>query len=152
MNRRRHRPLTEEELALWRHVTQDVVRADRRRPEPPPNAPEPAPVKPAPRHPPRLPHKHAPVRRFEVAGYTPPVSAPRLREDRVNCMKDHGFGLQDRHAVDLAGGFGREIEAVEAWPRRVGRDAAIDALRLELGGGGGLGLPSAVCCHSCFVS
>jgi DNA-nicking Smr family endonuclease len=80
MSRRRHRPLTEEELALWRHVTQDVVRADRRRPEPAPSAPEPAPVKLAPRHPPRPSPKHAPVRRFEVAGYTPPVSAPRQRE------------------------------------------------------------------------
>ena len=69
--RRRHRPLSAEELALWRHVTQDVARAFPRAHTRAPDAPvvpEPVPVKPTP--------KHA-ERRYEVAGYTPPTSAPR---------------------------------------------------------------------------
>ena len=68
--RRRHRPLTEEELALWRHVTQDVARPRPRAAAP--LAPEPAPLKPAPVHAARKPE-----RRYEAAGYTPPTSAPR---------------------------------------------------------------------------
>lgn len=67
---RRHRPLSAEELALWRHVTQDVARAAGRPPrvEPAPRVPEPAPAKPTPKR---------PERRYEAAGYTPPTSAPR---------------------------------------------------------------------------
>lgn len=75
-SRRRHRPLTEEELTLWRHVTQDVARVAGAAPRPDaaPTVPEPAPVKPTPIH-------HAPKlreRRYEAAGYTPPVSTPRV--------------------------------------------------------------------------
>jgi len=69
--RRRHRPLSAEELALWRHVTQDVARAagrPARAVDLAPSAPEPAPQKPKPK---------PPERRYEVAGYTPPTSAPR---------------------------------------------------------------------------
>lgn len=80
MTRRRHRPLTDEELALWRHVTQDVARAGPRPRDEPPSAPEPAPVKPAPRHGLKPAAKPAPARRYEVAGYSPPVSAPRPRD------------------------------------------------------------------------
>jgi DNA-nicking Smr family endonuclease len=74
--RRRHRPLSEEELALWRHVTQDVARSalSRAALARPPSAPEPAPAKPTPRH--GAP-QHAPSRRYEVPGYTPPQSTPR---------------------------------------------------------------------------
>ena len=68
--RRRHRPLTQEELSLWRHVTQDVARPRDRAAAP--AVPEPAPLKPAPLH-----AAHKVERRYEAAGYTPPTSAPR---------------------------------------------------------------------------
>lgn len=79
--RRRHRPLSDEEMALWRHVTQDVARSALSRTAlaglaASPSAPEPAPSKPTPRH---GASQHAPPRRYEVAGYTPPQSTPRAQ-------------------------------------------------------------------------
>lgn len=73
--RRRHRSLTDEELALWRHVTQDVAVPSARSGaartfEAAPSAPEPAPMKAKPK---------TRERRYEAAGYTPPISAPRER-------------------------------------------------------------------------
>jgi DNA-nicking Smr family endonuclease len=71
--RRRARELSGEEIELWRHVTQDV--AIRWRAAPAREEPSPPPVS---RPAAEIEIKSAaPARRYEAAGYTPPVSTPK---------------------------------------------------------------------------
>jgi DNA-nicking Smr family endonuclease len=78
--RRRTRHLTGEEIALWRHVTQDVTAAkegaNRQRAAEPDAAPR---TKEAPAVSTAAPSAPAPTRRYEVAPYTPPAQTPRAK-------------------------------------------------------------------------